>query len=77
MMESGEKSESPLLLTVNFPAPHGPEDAAQQYQTIFNSTSNPLNQNYNYVKNDKKHRLLRHLMKLLWTVVDYTVEFFH
>ena len=103
--------ERPLLLTVNFPAPHGPEvgfpfflnlnssfkktffvitkcfhvweknfldsaifsirqfgqkcisypkDAAPPWQGVFNTTKPPiLNENYNYVNNEKKHHVLR------------------
>ena len=58
--EKNKNPNSPLLLTVNFPAPHGPEDAAPSWQTVFNSTRQPINlENYNYVNNEKKHSLLR------------------
>lgn len=58
--EKTNNPNSPLLLTVNFPAPHGPEDAAPSWQTVFNSTRQPINlENYNYVNNEKKHSLLR------------------
>ena len=58
--EKTKNPNSPLLLTVNFPAPHGPEDAAPSWQTVFNSTRQPINlENYNYVNNEKKHSLLR------------------
>lgn len=30
--------KNPILLTLNFPAPHGPEDAAKKYQSVFNNT---------------------------------------
>lgn len=62
--EKQKNPDSPLLLTVNFPAPHGPEDAAPAWQTVFNSTRQPINlENYNYVNNEKKHSLLRQIDK--------------
>ena len=58
--EKNKDPNRPLLLTVNFPAPHGPEDAAPPWQGVFNTTKPPiLNENYNYVNNEKKHYVLR------------------
>ena len=58
--EHEHNPEKPKLLTVHFPAPHGPEDAAPPWQGVFNTTKPPiLNENYNYVNNEKKHHVLR------------------
>jgi hypothetical protein len=61
----------PLLLTLNFPAPHGPEDAADKYQSVFNNTlisrfGREQFSNYNNVLgNAKKNSLLKGITEKL------------
>ena len=59
--------QNPFLVTLNFPAPHGPEDAANKYQSVFNNTrvqrvTREQFANYNNVQfNKDKNWLLRQI----------------
>ena len=63
--------KKPILLTLNFPAPHGPEDAAQKYQGVFNNTATQRvtrtqDKNYNNIEhNPSKNWLLSQISSKL------------
>jgi len=63
--------KNPILLTLNFPAPHGPEDGAKKYQKVFNNTrvqrvTREQFANYNNVKhNGNKNWLLSQITEPL------------
>ena len=66
-----KEPKKPILLTLNFPAPHGPEDAAQKYQGVFNNTATQRvtrtgNKNYNNIEhNPSKNWLLSQITNRL------------
>ena len=66
-----KEPKKPILLTLNFPAPHGPEDAAQKYQGVFNNTATQRvtrtqDKNYNNIEhNPSKNWLLSQISSRL------------
>ena len=57
-----DSSKMPTFLYPSFAPKCTPlsEDAAPPWQGVFNTTKPPiLNENYNYVNNEKKHYVLR------------------
>ncbi|XP_039260463.1 extracellular sulfatase Sulf-2-like isoform X2 [Styela clava] len=54
-----EDPERPVLAVASFPAPHGPEDGAPQYQDLFSDTETHITQSFDYFPNPDKHWIIR------------------
>lgn len=54
----------PVLMMVSTPAPHGPEDAAPQYQHMFENNTLHRTPSWNYVNNSDKQWLLKEMKPL-------------
>uniref|UniRef100_T1JA64 Sulfatase N-terminal domain-containing protein n=1 Tax=Strigamia maritima TaxID=126957 RepID=T1JA64_STRMM len=54
----------PVLLVASYPAPHGPEDAAPQYQNMFFNNTSHRTPNWNYAPNQDKQWILRYTGKM-------------
>ncbi|XP_038052020.1 extracellular sulfatase Sulf-1-like isoform X2 [Patiria miniata] len=52
--------DNPVAMVLSFPAPHGPEDGAPQYQGLFEGNRLHRTETWNYTNNNDKHWLLRY-----------------
>jgi extracellular sulfatase Sulf len=59
------QNESPFLAVLSYPAPHGPEDSAPQYQDLFFNVSTHHTPAYDFAPNPDKQWILRNLEKML------------
>ncbi|KAL8609423.1 hypothetical protein ACOMHN_006610 [Nucella lapillus] len=50
----------PVMMVLSVPAPHGPEDAAPQYQHMFDNNTDHRTATWNLAPNEDKEWLLRH-----------------
>jgi len=57
--------EVPLLAVLSYPGPHGPEDAAPQYQNLFFNVTTHHTPAYDFAPNPDKQWILRHTDKML------------
>merc|ERR1719158_256452 len=57
--------EVPLLAVLSYPGPHGPEDAAPQYQGLFFNVTTHHTPAYDFAPNPDKQWILRHTEKML------------
>ncbi|XP_076349836.1 extracellular sulfatase Sulf-1-like isoform X1 [Tachypleus tridentatus] len=53
-------AEKPVMLVMSFPAPHGPEESAPQYQNLFHNVTTHRTPSWNYAPNNDKQWLLRY-----------------
>ncbi|XP_074595651.1 putative extracellular sulfatase Sulf-1 homolog isoform X2 [Brevipalpus obovatus] len=60
---------APVLMVLSFPSPHGPEEAAPQYQHLF---QNVTTHRWNYAPNPDKQWLLRFSPKMEQIHMDFT-----
>ena len=56
---------APFMAVLGFPAPHGPEDAAPQYQELFHNVTSHHTPAYNLAPNPDKQWILRHTEEML------------
>jgi len=56
---------APFMAVLGYPAPHGPEDAAPQYQDLFHNVTSHHTPAYNLAPNPDKQWILRHTEKML------------
>jgi len=60
-----EKSNTPFLAVLSYPAPHGPEDSAPQYQDLFFNVTTHHTPAYDFAPNPDKQWILRTTDKML------------
>jgi len=58
-------NSAPFMAVLGYPAPHGPEDAAPQYQDLFHNVTSHHTPAYNLAPNPDKQWILRHTEKML------------
>jgi extracellular sulfatase Sulf len=63
---------SPFLAVMSYPGPHGPEDAAPQYQSLFFNVTTHHTPAYDFAPNPDKQWILRHTEKMLPIHKDFT-----
>ncbi|XP_043230612.1 extracellular sulfatase Sulf-1-like [Amphibalanus amphitrite] len=59
-----EHADSPVLMVVSFPGPHGPEDAAPQYTELFMNATDHHTPAYDFAPSEDKQWFLRHVDKM-------------
>ncbi|XP_021002280.1 putative extracellular sulfatase Sulf-1 homolog [Parasteatoda tepidariorum] len=62
----------PVMMVLSFPSPHGPEDAAPQFQNLFMNVTTHRTPNWNFAPNPDKQWLLRHTGKMEPIHVKFT-----
>jgi len=65
LIDTSAKSPSPFLAVLAYPGPHGPEDAAPQYQDMFLNVTTHHTPAYDFAPNPDKQWILRHTEKML------------
>jgi len=60
-----EHRPGPFMAVLGYPAPHGPEDAAPQYQDLFHNVTSHHTPAYNLAPNPDKQWILRHTEEML------------
>ena len=65
-------SRSPFLAVMSYPAPHGPEDAAPQYQALFHNVTTHHTPSYDFAPNPDKEWVLRVTDKMAPTHRSFT-----
>ncbi|KAI6217667.1 hypothetical protein M3Y99_01756600 [Aphelenchoides fujianensis] len=66
------KDDRPFLVVVSYPAPHGPEDPAPQYSTLFEGVDTHRTPAFNYAPNPDKQWLLQRTGKMESAHVFFT-----
>ncbi|XP_054723455.1 putative extracellular sulfatase Sulf-1 homolog [Uloborus diversus] len=62
----------PVMMVLSFPSPHGPEDAAPQYQNLFQNVTTHRTPSWNFAPNPDKQWLLRNTGKMEPIHVKFT-----
>ncbi|KAL4218375.1 Extracellular sulfatase Sulf-1 [Mactra antiquata] len=62
----------PVMMMLSVPAPHGPEDAAPQYQHMFENNTLHRTESWNYVNNSDKQWLLQMMKPLRPIDIEFT-----
>ncbi|KAH9488244.1 Extracellular sulfatase Sulf-2 [Bulinus truncatus] len=62
----------PLMMVVSVPAPHGPEDAAPQYQHMFVNNTDHRTPSWNYAPNPDKQWLLQYIYPMTPQLKEFT-----
>ncbi|KAG8198487.1 hypothetical protein JTE90_017353 [Oedothorax gibbosus] len=65
-------TNKPVMMVLSFPSPHGPEDAAPQFQHMFHNVTTHRTPNWNFAPNPDKQWLLRHTGKMEPIHVKFT-----
>jgi len=65
LISASARSSAPFLAVLSYPGPHGPEDAAPQYQDMFLNVTTHHTPAYDYAPNPDKQWILRHTEKML------------
>ncbi|KAH9404408.1 Extracellular sulfatase Sulf-1, partial [Tyrophagus putrescentiae] len=65
-------SSKPYLMVMSFPSPHGPEDAAPQFQKMFFNEKGHRTPSWNHAPNGDKQWLLRKTPKMARIHQDFT-----
>ncbi|KAK6729442.1 hypothetical protein RB195_006474 [Necator americanus] len=65
-------SETPFLVVISYPAPHGPEDPAPQYADLFEDIDSHRTESWNYAPNPDKQWLLQRTGKMEPVHVAFT-----
>ena len=65
LIEDMKDRSAPFMAVLGFPAPHGPEDAAPQYQDLFQNVTTHHTPAYNLAPNPDKQWILRHTEEML------------
>ena len=65
LIEDMKDRSAPFMAVLGFPAPHGPEDAAPQYQELFHNVTSHHTPAYNLAPNPDKQWILRHTEEML------------
>jgi len=60
-----ERTNSPFMAVLAYPAPHGPEDSAPQFQDMFLNVTSHHTPAYNNAPNPDKQWILRHTQPML------------
>lgn len=55
--------DQPILSVVSFPAPHGPEDSAPQYQELYSNVTTHVTGSFAFTPNPEKHWIIRQNVK--------------
>ncbi|KAG1706638.1 Extracellular sulfatase Sulf-1 [Nymphon striatum] len=69
-------SSKPIMMTLSFPSPHGPEDAAPQYSHMFMNVTSHRTPSWNYAPNPDKQWILRYTRKMEPIHIKFT-DFLH
>ncbi|RWS10416.1 hypothetical protein B4U79_10786, partial [Dinothrombium tinctorium] len=64
--------DKPFLMVLGYPSPHGPEDAAPQYQHLFHNVTTHRTASWDYAPNPDKQWLLRHTRQMEQIHIDFT-----
>jgi len=65
LISASARSSGPFLAVLSYPGPHGPEDAAPQYQDMFLNVTTHHTPAYDFAPNPDKQWILRHTEKML------------
>jgi len=65
LISESARSSKPFLTVLSYPGPHGPEDAAPQYQDMFLNVTTHHTPAYDFAPNPDKQWILRHTEKML------------
>merc|ERR1719427_1326957 len=65
LISDSARSSDPFLAVLSYPGPHGPEDAAPQYQDLFFNVTTHHTPAYDFAPNPDKQWILRHTEKML------------
>merc|ERR1719233_2223647 len=65
LISASSRSSEPFLAVLSYPGPHGPEDAAPQYQDMFLNITTHHTPAYDFAPNPDKQWILRHTEKML------------
>ena len=65
LIQEMEHKSGPFMAVLGYPAPHGPEDAAPQYQDMFHNVTSHHTPAYNLAPSPDKQWILRHTEEML------------
>lgn len=72
LISESAKTSSPFMAVLSYPGPHGPEDAAPQFQGMFTNVTTHHTPAYNFAPNPDKQWILRHTEKMLPIHMKFT-----
>lgn len=67
-----DAKSQPFLLVSSFPSPHGPEDSAPQYSSLFMNSTTHHTPSYNFAPNLDKQWILRQTHPMTPILKDFT-----
>lgn len=71
-LQTSKKINKPFMLTMSFPAPHGPEDSAPQYNHMFFNATTHRTPSYDHAPNPDKQWILKVTQKMEDIHKDFT-----